>query len=73
MVLPLPGEVAGSLTPRMSTFLEDRPAGVPFRAQEYALTLGVSERTARAELARMAQMGLVRRIGVGRAGRWVRG
>ena len=72
VVLPLPGSQAGLIgTPRADA-LAQIPRGKPFRSADFANAAGVSIRTAAQDLTRLGQLGFVRRVGQGKATRWVR-
>lgn len=71
VVLPLPGALPASHPERVNWVLA-RATGEPFSARLYAAEAGISARTAATDLAQLEGLGLVQRIGVGRATRWVR-
>lgn len=71
VTLPLLGAEPSLLTQRQSDLLEHLRAG-PERVADLAAALGVSARTVQNDLAAMEALGLVGRVGRGRAVRWSR-
>lgn len=73
VVLPLPGAQPFGVSHRASRTLAKLSVGLPFRSADYAEAAGVSVRTAVSDLSGLERAGLVRRVGIGRATRWIHG
>ena len=72
VVLPLAGAQPSGLSPRMTTTLAAFEPEELFRSADYAQRAEVSVRTALGDLTDLESVGLVERVGTGRATRWRR-
>lgn len=72
VVLPLAGAQPPGLSQRMTTTLAAFEPEELFRSADYAQRAEVSVRTALGDLAELESVGLVERVGTGRATRWRR-
>lgn len=70
--LPLPGVASSDLNPRQHAFLSAMEVGAVFTTAAYATQAGVAGRTALLDIRGLADRGLVRMLGRGKATRWVR-
>jgi ATP-dependent DNA helicase RecG len=70
VVLPLQGAQTPGLSPRMLGVMEGFEPSELFRSADYAERAGVSVRTALGDLAELEAVGVVERVGAGRATRW---
>lgn len=71
-VLPLPGRSPHGLAARAERVLGTLSGAAAFTSGEFADQAGVSKRTAIGDLTDLERRGLVRRVGSGRATRWVK-
>ena len=72
VVLPLQGAQTPGLSPRMIGVMERFEPSELFRSADYAERAGVSVRTALGDLTELEAVGVVERVGTGRATRWRR-
>ncbi len=70
VVLPLAGAQPPGISPRATTTLSGFEPEELFRSADYARMAGVSVRTALGDLGELESIGLVERVGTGRATRW---